>query len=88
MIIKKSCLCNVKKNPGIVPLFFLFFGICFFPFRAHAYLDPGTGSYVVQILIGTVLGAGYIIGNYWRKILDFLHINRNGVAKSKKGTKK
>lgn len=27
---------------------------------AHAYLDPGTGSYLLQILAGGFLGIGYI----------------------------
>ncbi len=72
----------------IVSLFFLVFVICFFPFRAHAYLDPGTGSYVVQIIIGTVLGTGYIVGNYWRRILEFFHINKDRTTRSKKGIKK
>ena len=38
---------------------------------AHAYLDPGTGSMMVQALIGTVAGAFAVAGLYWRKIKDF-----------------
>jgi len=39
--------------------------------RAFAYLDPGTGSYVIQILIGAAFGAGYVIKSYGRRILSF-----------------
>jgi hypothetical protein len=39
------------------------------PSIAHAYLDPGTGSYVVQILIGTVLGGLFALGMLWRRVV-------------------
>lgn len=35
---------------------------------AHAYLDPGSGSFIYQILIASVLGAGFAIRMYWRKL--------------------
>jgi len=40
--------------------------------QAHAYLDPGTGSYFVQILIAGLAGGGYIIVSSWGKIRQFL----------------
>lgn len=33
----------------------------------YAYLDPGTGSYIVQILIGGLLGGIFAIGLFWRR---------------------
>jgi len=39
------------------------------PSLAHAYLDPGTGSYVVQILIGTLLGGLFALGLFWRRFV-------------------
>ena len=39
---------------------------------AHAYLDPGTGSYFVQILLAGIAGGGYIIVSSWGKIRQFL----------------
>jgi hypothetical protein len=41
------------------------------PSVAHAYLDPGTGSYVVQLLIGTLLGGLFALGVFWRRVLCF-----------------
>ena len=38
---------------------------------AYAYLDPGTGSYFIQIIIATLLGAMYAIKHYWYKIKLF-----------------
>lgn len=39
---------------------------------AHAYLDPGTGSYIVQLLIGGLLGGLFAIGLFWRRSLAFI----------------
>jgi hypothetical protein len=39
------------------------------PSLAHAYLDPGTGSYVLQLLIGTVLGGLFALGVFWRRVV-------------------
>ena len=45
---------------------------------AWAYLDPGTGSYILQILLGCLLGAAFTVKMFWRSIT--LHIS-NLVAK-------
>lgn len=42
-----------------------------FPQKSYAYLDPGTGSYVFQIAIATLLGGLYIAKIYWYKIKSF-----------------
>ena len=36
---------------------------------AQAYIDPGTGSYVLQIVIASVLAAGFVIKATWRNIV-------------------
>lgn len=43
--------------------------LAFHPFPAHAYLDPGTGSMIVQMVVGAVAVAGVTIKIYWQKIL-------------------
>ncbi len=35
---------------------------------AHAYLDPGTGSILIQILLGGTAGAAAILKLYWHNI--------------------
>jgi len=35
---------------------------------AYAYLDPGTGSMIVQALIAALVGVGITIKVYWAKI--------------------
>lgn len=36
-----------------------------------AYLDPGTGSVVLQMVVGGVLGAALTIKLFWRRIVGF-----------------
>ena len=43
-----------------------------FPRPAYAYLDPGTGSYIMQIIIATLIGASVAIKLFWRNIKTFL----------------
>jgi hypothetical protein len=35
------------------------------------YLDPGSGSFIVQMLIAGFLGAGLAITIFWKKIKSF-----------------
>ena len=35
---------------------------------AFAYLDPGTGSLIVQSVVAAVAAAGFAIRLYWRRI--------------------
>ncbi len=35
---------------------------------AHAYLDPGTGSILIQVLLGGAAGAAAILKLYWHNI--------------------
>ena len=39
-----------------------------FPPFAFAYLDPGTGSYLIQMLIAAVVGVGFAVKLYWSRI--------------------
>lgn len=41
------------------------------PLRAHAYLDPGSGSFLLQLLIAGLVGAAFIIKGFWGKIKAF-----------------
>ena len=40
--------------------------------NAYAYIDPGTGSYIVQIILGAVVGGLYAIKLFWKNIAAFL----------------
>jgi hypothetical protein len=41
------------------------------PSIANAYLDPGTGSYVLQLLIGGLLGGLFALGVFWRRVVAY-----------------
>jgi len=41
--------------------------------EADAYLDPGTGSYVFQVIIAASVAGLYIIKLFWNKIKAFFN---------------
>jgi hypothetical protein len=41
------------------------------PSNAQAYLDPGTGSAVIQMVVASVMGALFVVKLYWRKLVTF-----------------
>lgn len=48
--------------------------VCFLlPHEAHAYVDPGTGSYVLQLALAMVFGAIYSVKVYWRDLRHLIH---------------
>lgn len=50
----------------------LVIGLYFFSvLNAFAYIDPGSGSYVLQIIIASVLGILTLIKIYWSKLKTF-----------------
>jgi len=41
--------------------------------QAHAYLDPGTGSMILQGLIAGLMVVATTMGIYWQKFLDIIY---------------
>ena len=41
---------------------------------AQAYLDPGSGGLLLQLLLGGIAGLAVAARLYWHRILVFLHI--------------
>ena len=39
-----------------------------FPLSPELYLDPGSGSIVLQMIIAAILGAGVLIRSQWARI--------------------
>jgi hypothetical protein len=54
-------------------------GVQLFPFLSHvlAYLDPGTGSIIIQAIIGALVGIAIAAKLFWHRILKFLGIRKN-----------
>jgi hypothetical protein len=40
----------------------------FSPAQSHAYLDPGSGSMVLQLLLGGLAGLAVLLKIFWRKL--------------------
>ena len=60
-----------KKRSGW-SILWLLTPLIFSPTRyAHAYLDPNTGSYAIQIIIGVVFGAAYSLRMFSRRIVSW-----------------
>ena len=57
----------MKSSPILIPALALYF-IMMLTMPAHAYLDPGTGSMLLQLLLGGVVGLLTILKLYWHKI--------------------
>ena len=45
-----------------------------FPQKAHAYIDPGTGSMIIQILIAGFLAASFAVKAYGKKNKGFYRL--------------
>lgn len=44
---------------------------------AYAYIDPGSGSVVIQMIIGALVGVGITLKLYWYKFKEkILRINK------------
>ena len=68
--------------------FFLLSSIIFILFfllnlrEAYAYIDPGAGSYVVEIIIATLLGALFAVKLFWHRIKAILFRRKYGENKN------
>lgn len=48
-----------------------------------AYLDPGSGSFILQALVAMLAGAIVAINAYWSRIKSFLGLSKTGKDDSK-----
>lgn len=58
-------------------LFLLYFGLVTIP-SAHAYIDPGSGSFIFQVLIGGLLAGAVAVKHFWRRIVSFFTRRSSG----------
>jgi hypothetical protein len=55
----------------LVICFLVLFFRFVFPASAYAYLDPGSGSFILQIIIASIMGLIFMVKLYWKKIRAF-----------------
>lgn len=51
---------------------------------AHAYIDPATTSYLLQIVAGVFIAAGATVAVFWRKITFYFKKRKALRARKKK----
>jgi hypothetical protein len=56
----------------------LILGCGFLTTSAAGYIDPGTGSYVLQIAIAFFIGLAFSVKVFWKKISAFLRKTFSG----------
>ena len=52
------------------------FTLALFSVDANAYLDPGTGSALIQGIIAAIAALGVSLKLYWHRIIRFFDIGR------------
>jgi hypothetical protein len=40
------------------------------------YIDPGSGSMILQVLLGGIAAAAVMLKVFWRRVLEFLHLSK------------
>lgn len=58
---------NFQKIFAILSIF-----LFMLPKTAHAYLDPGAGSQMFQILAASFVGGIFLIKSYWQSLKSFI----------------
>ena len=61
-------------NIAVISVWLVF--VCARP--AHAYLDPGSGGMMVQLLLGGVAGAVVLVRLYWQQLLVRMGLRASG----------
>jgi hypothetical protein len=72
----------MKSRAAWVMVFLICFSLISLP-SAHAYVDPGTGSYIFQVVIGVFLGAAVAVKLWWRKLWSLVRHRSARDAKPK-----
>lgn len=47
------------------------------PTQAMAYLDPGSGSMLLQLLLGGVAGLAVVVKLFWHRLLAFFGVKKS-----------
>lgn len=59
----------------------LIFLLLFIDITVYAYIDPGVGSFIFQMLIAGLVGASFLIKIFWKQIKEFFnkHVMRRQI---------
>ena len=71
---------NIHRSSFPIIAFLTLVVMTFLPDSAYAYLDPGTGSMILQLVIAGALGALFTLKNFFRNIKAFTSRALRGFA--------
>ena len=55
------------------------------PAPVMAYLDPGTGSMMLQVILGGIAAIGVALKLFWYRIIAFLGFGKKSAGKDESG---
>ncbi|QQZ44913.1 hypothetical protein IF690_01230 [Pseudomonas sp. SK3(2021)] len=58
------------------------------PINAFAYLDPGTGSAMLQGILGALAAIAMVLKLYWHRLLRLLGLRKDVIKKEAESDKK
>jgi hypothetical protein len=61
----------MNRNGRLVIVIVVFFGALILAVPAYAYIDPGTGSMIVQAVIAAIAAVSVSIGIFRRRLISF-----------------
>ncbi len=65
------------SSPWTALIFAVFLALTLGAQPAHAYLDPASGSMLLQVLLGGIAGVALFFKLFWRKVVAFFGGGRN-----------
>ena len=71
---------NLKVLIGLIAALFLIFGAIQ---PAHAYLDPGSGSAILQGIIAGFVAIGVVAKLYWHRLLKMFGFRKDSDSDQK-----
>ena len=72
IILKGKNMIKFCREIKLLFMVFIFSLYVIFPEKAYAYLNPGTGTYIFQLIVGVFLGGLFAIKLFWKRIFGFL----------------
>ena len=78
----------MKSSVSKLKFLFLIFGLISYTSPAYAYLDPGTGSILLQGLIAGIASAMAFLSIYWQKVKSFFVKEESDTDKEESDTGK
>jgi hypothetical protein len=71
----------IPKNIGAIIY------IAMIPSNAYAYIDPGSGSIILQIILGGLGGLAILLKLFWRRIISIFPFFKNADDESQEKVK-